>query len=390
MVEWNEVQIPSFKDTHGGFPEYLLRQLQSGNDIKDDECTAQIRRGGFAGATKLLKNTDRTKVVVTSLHIPNQEGKIHHYDINLYRFSRTKPSNPADWRRQIDFSLRKEEVQALYQFLTEQNELVGIKFDAKYASVVFSDNETIVLDLIEKLGEIIDSSGGQEMLDQLVSEIINHSHDVEGKVLTIGYTDDVIENRRAEIDSFEAIVNNPGSKEVGDIQAALKEIPWIFGPEYTGYDFKKAGDEIPDGRLKRIDGLSDILEVKLPGEEVLRVDANGRRFISPKCAEAIGQLTSYLEYYQSAYTTEHDDETEEEVLEDRHQKYYKPKGILLIGRRYKEKIEGTGQKSDNHPKYMRRVMSYFHGIEILTYDDLIERARNTLAIIEESKSSLIS
>jgi len=27
-------------------------------------------------------------------------------------------------------------------------------------------------------------------------------------------------------------------------------------------------------------------------------------------------------------------------------------------------------------------MSYFHGIEILTYDDILERAHNTLNILE--------
>ena len=34
--------------------------------------------------------------------------------------------------------------------------------------------------------------------------------------------------------------------------------------------------------------------------------------------------------------------------------------------------------ADNEPKYLRRLMSYFHWIELITYDDLIERARNGL------------
>lgn len=34
--------------------------------------------------------------------------------------------------------------------------------------------------------------------------------------------------------------------------------------------------------------------------------------------------------------------------------------------------------SDALPKYMRRQMAYFHGLEVLTYDDLLERARNGL------------
>jgi hypothetical protein len=60
-------------------------------------------------------------------------------------------------------------------------------------------------------------------------------------------------------------------------------------------------------------------------------------------------------------------------------RYYKPKGILLIGRRIKsDGVKTTGNTADNEPKFMRRLLSYYHWIEILTYDDLLERARNGL------------
>ena len=66
-----------------------------------------------------------------------------------------------------------------------------------------------------------------------------------------------------------------------------------------------------------------------------------------------------------------------EIEEDDFGSYYKPKGILLIGRR--KKLEtSTLLAIDANPKRLRRLMSYFHGIEVLTYDDLIERAKNAL------------
>ncbi|MDO8552616.1 MAG: DUF4263 domain-containing protein [bacterium] len=382
MINWKEI-LPSFKETYGDFGGYLLSRLKSGSDITVDDCTAQLKSGGFASATRFIKNTDRIKTVVTALHIPDSAGKVHHYDIDLYRFKRNKTSDQNSWERQRDFSLREDEVAGLYTFLTEQNKLLGVSFDAKIATVIFSDKEIDTDDLVRKTAVIAQSPGGTKAIDKIVEEIVKGSG--EEKLLTIGFTEDIIGKRRKELDDFEAILDNPTSREVSDIQAELKKIPWIFGPEYTSYDYKKAGEEIPDGRLKRVDGLSDVLEVKLPGEEVLRVDEMDRRFLAPKCAEALGQLISYLEFYYSAYTSELDDETEQEILEDRHQKYYRPKGILLIGRRSKDAIEGTKQKSDNHPKYMRRLLSYHHGIEILTYDDLLERARNALNNIEKSK-----
>lgn len=157
----------------------------------------------------------------------------------------------------------------------------------------------------------------------------------------------------------------------------MKANPWIFGPEYKSLDFRDAGFAgNPDGRLLRIDGLSDILEVKLPFEELLRIDDKGRQFIAPKLSETLGQLTGYLEYYYSEYSHERDDETGDEILTDRFGKYYKPKGILLIGRRGKEMVNATSQTISAEPKNMRRLLSYFHWVEVLTYDDLIERARN--------------
>ncbi|MDP2362326.1 MAG: DUF4263 domain-containing protein, partial [Ignavibacteria bacterium] len=157
------------------------------------------------------------------------------------------------------------------------------------------------------------------------------------------------------------------------------------GPEYIKLDKRDAGSEgLPDGRLKRIDGLSDILEVKLPNSELLREDKIGRVFIAPSLAEALGQLTGYLEHYNSHYSILKDDETGEEINEEYYGRYYKPKGILLIGRRYKN--DGTLSVSntvDATPKILRKVISYFHWLEVITYDDLIERAENSITKLSQ-------
>jgi hypothetical protein len=150
----------------------------------------------------------------------------------------------------------------------------------------------------------------------------------------------------------------------------------VFGPEYERLDVRTAGASgIPDRRLKRIDGLSDLLEIKLPSAELLRTDERGRRYISPALSEALGQLMGYLEYFNSSYQTVFEDDTREERLEDLYGSYYKPKGILLIGRRIAPKSR-TGSNAE--PKRLRRLLSYFHWIDVLTYDDLIERAQSLL------------
>ena len=128
--------------------------------------------------------------------------------------------------------------------------------------------------------------------------------------------------------------------------------------------------------------MSDILEVKLPNTELLRKNKSGRHYITPYLSKAIGQLIGYLEYYDSQYTIIKDDETGEEKEENFYGRYYKPKGILLIGRRYKKDItECVSNTTDATPKVLRKTISYFHWLDILTYDDLIERAYNSLEIL---------
>ena len=261
------------------------------------------------------------------------------------------------------------------QFLADSS--LGTLASGKF---VLADSLSIDSDLYPKLVTLSGDSSGKELLLKLFdSGYLTSDLDIPDLVRR-GLSQTKIDEKLKALDEFETMLNNPDVKEVSDIQNFLKENPWIFGPEYKQLDFRDAGFAgDPDGRLLRIDGLSDILEVKLPSEELLRADSRNRQFISPKLAESLGQLTGYLEYYYSEYSHEREDETGDEILKDTYGKYYKPKGILLIGRRGKEMIKSNAQTISAEPKNMRRLLSYFHWVEVLTYDDLIERARNGLA-----------
>ncbi len=376
----------SFRERYGDYGNYLLTVLRGGRAIDLNDYSATLRDGGFANTARLLKNTSKTKIVVTALHIFNRNtDNIHHYDIEVYKFTNRTPSNPLTWEVQKDYALREDEVQQLSIFLNEMNELIGQPMPANYAQVVYSDQTASVDDTLTNVAAILRDSDGdtQAVIGRLLDEIVSARD--EGSLPSLVISPAQLEKKSRELDELEALINQPGVREVADIQAKLKTMPWVFGPEYVSYDFRRAGEEMPDGRLKRVDGLSDILEVKLPSEEVLRVVARNRRYIAPKCSESLGQLVSYLEYYLSENQTERSDETGEEIQDDALGKYYRPKGILLIGRRLKSNMtaNATGMTSDALPKYMRRQMAYFHGLEVLTYDDLIERARNGLAVMAE-------
>lgn len=371
----------SFRERYGDYGNYLLTVLRGGQDLSLDNYSATLRDGGFANTARLLKDTRNTKIVVTALHIFDRNThNIHHYDIEVYKFTNKTPSNPLTWEVQKDYSLREDEVQQLGSFLNEMNELIGQPMPSNHAQVMYSDQTASVDDTLNNVAAILrDADGDTQAVIGRLLDVIVAARDA-GSLPSLVISPAQLEKKQKELDELEALIGLEGVREVSDIQAKLKTMPWVFGPEYMTYDFRRAGEEMPDGRLKRVDGLSDILEVKLPSEEVLRADSRGRRYIAPKCSESLGQLVSYLEYYLSENQTERNDETGEEIIEDTLGKYYRPKGILLIGRRHKSDMTTgtTSMTSDALPKYMRRQMAYFHGLEVLTYDDLLERARNGL------------
>ncbi len=296
--------------------------------------------------------------------------------IKIQRFKKSK-YDVLSVDLEINLPLKQSNVLTDFlKFLSKAN--LGTLSSGKF---ILADALVVDTDLYSKLVTLSRDNGGQSALSRLFEEgYLTSDFDIPD-LIKKGLSRAKIEEKYEDIEEFEKLISNPDVKEVSDIQTKLSEMPWIFGPEYESIDVRGAGGSgIPDRRLKRIDGLSDILEIKLPNAELLRKDSLDRTYIAPDLAEAIGQLTGYLEHYFSAYSVEKSDETGKEILEDRYGKYYKPKGILLIGRRKKESGTNVTQKTENaEPKYLRRLMSYYHWIEVLTYDDLIERARNSIS-----------
>lgn len=343
-----------------------------------------------------------------------QEGTIYNSPFPQGNYISTKAAST-----EIFTSITQSDTfQVVATYISSKDQITGLKIQRfKKKNDKWEEKEEVLIDtkqigVLEKFlqflinSDIPSLSAGKLSLDQnlqidenLISKIKTLSSDEEGKkqlnvlfnegyltsgldipeLIKKGLTKTKIEEKKQAIAQFKLLIEQPNIKEVADIQNFLKNNPWVFGPEYKLLDFRNAGDEgNPDGRLKRIDGLSDILEVKLPSEEILREDSKNRQYIAPKLSESLGQLIGYLEHYYNSYTNEKNDDTGEEVKEELQGKYYKPKGILLIGRRDKELVNKKKTTISADPKCMRKLLSYFHWVEVLTYDDLIERAENGL------------
>jgi len=344
-----EIKISDFKSCHPG-SKYI-------STVSDSEL--------------ILDENSRSKYLATYI---SDNGKITGLKISKYK----KNKEQLVLESGVNLSLKQANVLSDFlQFLKDAN--LGTLTSGKF---ILSDALSFDPDLYSKLVALSSDISGRDALIKLFeSGYLKLNLDIP-ELIKKGLSQQKIEEKLLALEEFRKIIENPEVKEVSDIQSFLKINPWIFGPEYKTLDFRDAGfSGNPDGRLLRIDGLSDILEVKLPSEELLRSDNKNRQYISPKLAESLGQLTGYLEYYYSEYSQERNDNDGSEVLDDMFCKYYKPKGILLIGRRNKEMVGCSAQTISAEPKNMRRLLSYFHWIEVLTYDDLIERAENGLKIL---------
>lgn len=346
MQKEEEIKISGFKGGNSG-SKYISTVVDSELSLDENSRSKYL-------ATYISDNNKITGIKI-SKYIKNKDGLTLESNVNLS----FKQSNTLS-----DF----------LQFLKDAN--LGSLTSGKF---ILSDALNFDPDLYSKLVALSSDINGRDALIQLFeSGYLKLDLDIP-ELIKKGLSQQKIEEKLLALEEFKKIISNPDVKEVSDIQDFLKQNPWIFGPEYKTLDFRDAGfSGNPDGRLLRIDGLSDILEVKLPSEELLRSDNKNRQYISPKLAEALGQLTGYLEYYYSEYAQDRNDEDGSEILSDKYCKYYKPKGILLIGRRDKEITNCTAQTISAEPKNMRRLLSYFHWVEVLTYDDLIERAENGL------------
>ncbi|HOH66956.1 MAG TPA: DUF4263 domain-containing protein [bacterium] len=163
----------------------------------------------------------------------------------------------------------------------------------------------------------------------------------------------------------------PETKGKNSWQSWVYKNNWMFGSNYqTPIEKEKIGfDSIPDYLFPTIDGFLDILEIKLPNHDVILDDTSHAHSFkwSGKASEAIGQVVTYLHEIEI-----HQFEIQQKIEENygelfNEQKVFviKPRAFILIGRNKDWKPEKK--------RALRKLNYSLHGIEILTYDDLLNR-----------------
>lgn len=110
----------------------------------------------------------------------------------------------------------------------------------------------------------------------------------------------------------------------------------------------------PDFFIVHTNGFADIVEFKLPSAEIKIVGRENRESFSSQVTSYVSQTRTYRNFF---------DDTNNRVWFEKNYnfKVYKPRRILVIGRRWQFDTETW-----------REIIAEYQDLEILTYDDLVD------------------
>ncbi|MBU0698195.1 MAG: Shedu anti-phage system protein SduA domain-containing protein [Bacteroidota bacterium] len=142
---------------------------------------------------------------------------------------------------------------------------------------------------------------------------------------------------------------------------------WLFGVKYKA-PIEKARINIsgimPDYLFPTLDGFVDILEIKLPDDEVIVADTShkGSWKWTPETNVAIGQVVNYLGEIDRLRL-----EIEKTIKTQYGWEFslLKPRAHILIG--------NSSSWASDKKEGLRKMNHALHGIEVITYKDLIDR-----------------
>ncbi|SHN02064.1 protein of unknown function [Cryptosporangium aurantiacum] len=172
---------------------------------------------------------------------------------------------------------------------------------------------------------------------------------------------------RNRIKELEDLINSPQVRE-HDLQLFFEQNPdFLFGDAYESaypqivLQRELEGPLIPDFALKptNTNALCDLLEIKLPKVKLIRESPNRVR-LSSAIMEACAQLREYRDYFEDA-------ERRKAVQREYGLQFFRPRMIVLIGQRRGHSSMG-----------MRKAETDVPSLSIVTYDDILERAKARL------------
>jgi hypothetical protein len=343
--------------------------------------TTQSKGSGFVEINQefLLAETQTTKIVFkAAMHPGGIRG-------DIIRYKKDSSGNnekliPVDFRslhedEGVKITLPTEAVGVLYQTFEQLQKLLAEK-GVQYGSHNFTiaDEDTLVITDRNKAGiiqKLLDASLGEDVWAQLV-------RNNPGIATRLAYAK-LQEDRAVTLNKFEGMLIEDLPEN--DWQDFFEQNTWIFGyglryqilrsvheqPNYGGANITGAGGQRGDFLTATAADakFTCLVEIKKPTTLLIQRTEyrNGAWGVSNELSGAISQIqVNCAQWEMSGARTEENREMLAEV------NTVSPKGIIVVGH---TRTLDVWSKRNSFERFRREV----HNPEIITYDELYERAR---------------
>lgn len=321
-------------------------------------------------------------------------AQIHKKGIRGYIIRKRKTTNGNFWisdkkidirdlkeSESINVELPTEAVEQLYLAIQQLGKILedrGVEY-GKHSYTIVDPSKVIITEKnkSEYIKKLLDEGFSEDMWKDLVEQ--NPS-----LATKLSYARIQVERKKVVEELELRLKSQDNSKiqeTIGDNswQKWIYENNWLFGVNYKE-PIEKTKVNIrgimPDYLFPTIDGFADILEIKLPDDEVIieGKSHHGAWKWTPKANEAIGQVVNYIGEI---------DRSRLEIEKNIKEKYVheisllKPRGYILIG----DSFLWSNKKKEG----LRKMNHALHGIEVLTYKDLLDRGKSIIQLNSKNK-----
>lgn len=369
-----------WKSTKYNPMQQIKNMLNAGLGVPEicSDFTARAVANGFAtSGIKTIHDGPRAKIFVSALHIPNQEsGASHHFKLEFAKF--TRPNKDTLWQR-VDFQTidKKEAVDQLMHFLREQASLVGVRIEdnKQYQAIAFNNGFGVTIEKVQAF--VADAlSGDKTVVEKEILKTLKQQRKTKEQIQQ--YEDDLTE--------FKRLVADVKTTET-DMQNFLSARVWFFGLDYIQSHLHSKpkfstglGSEY-DFLLEGFNQVYDIAELKGPNAKLIDEAHSSERKgafdprvdykYSSDFGRALHQVISYMDEFENNFG-----KIEESQPSIKSFNY--PSAVMVISKRILFPEIGKDSK-----KYLHLLNRQFANIDILTYDDLADRAENIVKFMKE-------
>lgn len=319
---------------------------------------------GFKFITNfVIHETDRQKIVLDFKYIPGSDGTLHHITLEITKFSK-KPTEHWEDIEPLKIILSTDKPQQSLTKLVNALKSQGELYTRTNSKVVILDPDEA--DLFKQLGEenieflekIIKSFGTPEARKKLLELSQENLNELFASVKQA-------KNRKA-VQQLKEYVNTVVKEQ--DFQVWIGDNTWVFGTEYIKkFDTRKIGiHSQADFIVQSLDGFTDLVELKKADVALFDKDESHNCYYpSRDLSQVIGQAIHYIK-----------------VMED-HRSILKEGGDLdILKPRVKIVIGRSVGLTFDEKKALRLLNASLHGVEVITYDEILSRAEKIIKIYD--------